>query len=142
MVKGIIIIPDDEQVKQSEQPEPLVASPHPVTSASVGTALVTGPGTITGITMNQPTATSTDMLTQLSLIDAAAAPGVGVTAHVLYAVNLIALACENEPRPGLALTPGLTAPTWPKAISSISIPFTNGLFVQSCPINTTFTVTA
>jgi hypothetical protein len=50
------------------------------------------------------------------------------------------LACMNEPKPGLALTPGLTAPTWPKSLGIIAIPFTNGCFVQSCPANTTFTV--
>jgi hypothetical protein len=51
------------------------------------------------------------------------------------------LACMNEPRPGIALTPGLTAPTWPKTLMGVTpIPFTNGCFVQSCPANTTFTV--
>jgi hypothetical protein len=53
------------------------------------------------------------------------------------------LACMNEPRPNVPLTPGLTAPTWPKALMGVNpIQFANGCFVQSCPANTTFTVTA
>jgi hypothetical protein len=64
--------------------------------------------------------------------------------RTLYSANMRALACEYEPRPGIGLTPGLTAPTWPKNIAgpaATSIAFTNGCFVQSCPANTTFTVT-
>jgi hypothetical protein len=125
-------------------PTPQAASPHTVTSASVGTALVSGAGAIGGITMNQPTSTSTDLTTPITLVDSAAAPAAGVAPHVLFSANLLALACENEPRPGIALTPGLTAPTWPKTIcqATLSIPFNNGLWVLSCPANTTFTVTA
>jgi hypothetical protein len=95
-------------------------SPAPLT-------YVSGAGTgVTGATVN---------LTQ-------AAPSAGSSVHTLYSADQLALVCEYEPRPGIALTPGLTAPTWPKNISSISIPFSNGLFVQSCPANMTFTVTA
>lgn len=65
----------------------------------------------------------------------------GSPSRVLYSANLRALACEYEPRPGWPLTPSLTAPTWPRSISSVAIPFTNGCVVQSCPANTTFTVT-
>jgi hypothetical protein len=199
------------------------ASAHPVTSASVGTFLASGAGTISAFTMNQPTAASVDDSTPLTLVDpttlgigsvAIAAGGasgaagaavyqvgggtgtpaqlnvtvaggaitaingianpgnytvfptspapltyvsgtgsgvVGATvnltpvltgpARTLYSASLRALACEYEPRPGVALTPGATGPTWPKSLSAISIPFTNGCFVQSCPANTTFTVT-
>jgi hypothetical protein len=128
-----------------KQPEPRVASPHTVTSASVGTALVTGAGTITAFTMTQPTSASTDDSTPLTLLDQAAVPvGPQPPAKTLYSASLRALACEYEPRPGVGLTPGMTAPTWPKTIvpAGIVIPFTNGLWVQSCPANTTFTVTA
>jgi hypothetical protein len=122
-------------------PEPRVATPYTVTSASVGTALVAVAGTISAFTMAQPTSTSADDSTQLVLVDAAAAPtGPTPPPHVLYAANLRALACEYEPRPGVALTPGMTAPTWPKSLSSIAIPFSNGCFVKSCPANVTFTV--
>jgi hypothetical protein len=127
----------------AKEPEPLVAAPHTVTSASVGTVLVTGAGTISAFTMAQLTSAATDDLTPLTLVDAAAAPtSTSGPPAVLYSASLRALACEYEPRPGVALTPGTTAPTWPKSLSSISIPFSNGLFVQSCPTNTTFTVTA
>jgi hypothetical protein len=123
---------------QEPEPQPLVATPHTVTSASVGTALATVAGTISAFTMAQPTSTSTDDSTQLVLVDSAVAPTGPVP--ILYAANLRALACEYEPRPGVALTPGMTAPTWPKSLSSIAISFSNGCWVQSCPANTTFTV--
>ena len=64
--------------------------------------------------------------------------------RVIFSANMRALACEYEPRPGVALTPGMTAPTWPKNIAGpavTAIPFTNGCFVTSCPANMTFTVT-
>jgi hypothetical protein len=123
---------------QEDEVTPL-ATAHPVTSASVGTALATGAGTISAFTMNQPTSASTDDSTQLVLVDAATVPT--GAAKVLWAANLRALACMNEPRPGIGLTPGLTAPTWPKTLmGATAIPFTNGCFVQSCPANTTFTV--
>jgi hypothetical protein len=123
---------------QEDEVAPL-ATAHPVTSASVGTALATGAGTISAFTMNQPTSSSSDDITQLVLVDSAAIP-TGAP-KILWAANLQALACMNEPRPGLPLTPGLTAPVWPKTLMSATpIQFTNGCFVQSCPANTTFTV--
>lgn len=117
------------------------ATPHAVTSASVGTALATGAGTISSITMNQPTTTSTDDTTPLTLVDAAAAPVSPYTPppRVLFSANLKALASMDEPRPGVPLTPGITAPTWPKSLG-VAASFTNGCFVQSCPANMTFTV--
>lgn len=120
-----------------------MATPHTVTSASVGTALVTGAGTISAFTLTEPTSTSTDDSTPLTLIDAAAAPtGAPPVPHTLFSASLRALASMYEPRPGVALTPGLTAPTWPKTLMAATqaIPFTNGCFVQSCPANVTFTV--
>jgi hypothetical protein len=207
-----------------EQPEQFAA--NTVTSASVGTLLKSGSGTITAFTMNQPTSAQVDDMTPLTLVDpttlavgtvAIAAGGTtgvsgsavyqvsggtgtpaqfnvtvaggaitaigspvnpgnytvfptspaaltyvsgagsgvaGATvnltpipngpARTIYSANMRALACEYEPRPGMPLTPALTAPTWPKNIAgpaATSIPFTNGCFVQSCPANTTFTVT-
>jgi hypothetical protein len=92
--------------------------------------------------MNQPTSASTDAVTQLVLVDAAAAwTGSPPPPKVLFAANLTALTYLNEPKPGVALTPGTTAPTWPKSLGTVAIPFTNGCFVQSCPANVTFTVT-
>ena len=75
-------------------------------------------------------------------IDAAAAPGFGAVNKVLFSASLRALACEYEPRPGVALTPGTTAPTWPKTINPVNISYATGIFVLSCPANMTFTVTA
>lgn len=123
-----------------DEVEALVTA-YPVTSANVGTALVTGAGTISSITLAQPTSTAVDMNTQLVLVDAAAAPAAGAPPpRVLFAADLYALASLFEPRPGIALTPGLTAPTWPKSLGVSSISFTKGCFVQSCPANLSFSV--
>lgn len=122
----------------------MAASPHTVNAAAVGTALATGAGTITAFTMAQPTSASTDDSTPLTLVDAAAAPtGTSSPPRTLFSASLRTLAFVYEPRPGVALTPGTTAPTWPKTIVPAgTIPsFTNGCFVQSCPANMTFTVT-
>jgi cytoskeletal protein RodZ len=128
-----------------EEPTPQAASPHTVTSASVGTALTTGAGSITAFTLTQPTSTQVDDSTPLTLVDAAAAPtGPGPLPRAIFSANMRALASLYEPRPGVGLTPGMTAPTWPKNVlgpAAVSIPFTNGCFVQSCPANMTFTVT-
>jgi hypothetical protein len=138
------IPPQGATLSQEDEITPQAATPHSVTSASVGTALVVGAGSITAFTFTQPTSTATDDRTQLILVDAAAAPTpISSPPKVLYAANLIALSGMNEPRPGIGLTPGLTAPTWPKTLMSANpIPFVNGCFVQSCPANVTFTVTA
>lgn len=124
-------------------PEATAATAHPVTSASVGTALTSGAGTITAFTLTQPTATSVDDFTPLTLVDAAAAPtGPTPPPRTLFSASLRALACLYEPRPGVGLTPGITAPTWPKTLMGATpIAFSNGCYVQSCPANVTFTVT-
>ncbi len=135
---------DKSVLRAGDEPEPLAASPHTVTSASVGTAIATGAGTITAFTMNQPTSASVDDSTPLTLVDAAAAPtATSPPPRVLFSASLRALACEYEPRPGVALTPGATGPTWPKSILPAGVvpSFVNGCFVQSCPGNMTFTVT-
>lgn len=127
----------------ADEPEVQAATPHTVTSASVGTALATGAGTISAFTMAEPTSTSTDDATPLTLVDAAAAPTpTSPPPRTLFSASLRTLACLYEPRPGVGLTPGMTAPTWPKTLMAATqaIPFTNGCFVQSCPANMTFTV--
>jgi hypothetical protein len=54
------------------------------------------------------------------------------------------LACLYEPRPAVPLTPGITAPTWPKTLvpATTTLSFAKGLYIASCPANTTFTATA
>jgi hypothetical protein len=125
-----------------KEPTPQVVTPYTVTSASVGTALVAVAGTISAFTMTQPTATATDDQTPLTLVDAAAAPTpTSSPPRVLFSANLRTLESYLfEPRPGVGLTPGMTAPTWPKSVSPFALPFSNGCFVQSCPANVTFTV--
>jgi hypothetical protein len=125
----------------TDTPEPQAVTPFTVNAASVGTALVAVAGTISAFTLTQPGPTAIDDSTQLVLVDAAAAPTpISPPPRTLFAASLRALACLNEPRPGVGLTPGMTAPAWPKSLSSIAIPFSNGCFVKSCPANLTFTV--
>lgn len=118
--------------------EPATQAAHNVTSASAGTAIVTGAGTITSITL-AALPVVTDGRTQLSLIDSAdGSPG-----PTLFAADLQTLMNYLvEPRPGVALTPGTTAPTWPKTIASLVTSFTRGLWVKSCPVGPTFVVNA
>jgi hypothetical protein len=113
-----------------------------VTTASIGTKLATAADTkITGLTVTQPSATA-DINTPLTFVDAAAAP-TGTTGFVrtLYNASLYALSFVFWFKPGTTLSPGLTAPTWPQAIVTGSIPFTNGVFVTSCPAGATFSLT-
>ena len=109
-----------------------------VTTASIGTKLATVADTkITGLTVAQPTS-ATDMTTPLTFIDAAAAP-VGFF-RTLYNASIAAMSVFGY-KPGVTLSPGLTAPTWPMSIFSGNIPFTNGVFVTSCPAGATFSLT-
>ena len=211
--------------EKKETPTTLAA--NTVTSASVGTALTQGAGSITAFTMNQPTSAQTDDLTPLTLVDPAytivsaaaiaaagtgtagtgvyqvnggvgspaqlnitstvtgigtinsvarggqyttfppspatltfvsgtgsltgstvnltesIAPGIEPPSRVIFSANMAALKCLLEPRPNVPLTPGVTAPTWPKTVMGAgTVPtFNNGCWVQSCPANMTFTVT-
>src|SRR5215472_3796009 len=200
-----------------------MASPHTVTSASVGSVLTAGAGTITALTLNQPTSASSDDSTPLTMVDpeyttvgsvSAAAVGTGTAgtgvyqvnggvgapatvnvtsaaggisavsvanggqyttfppspatltfvsgtgsltgstinltevlpsgvqppSRVLYSASLRALASEYEPRPAVPLTPGVTAPTWPKSLCPFTLNVTAGIFVLSCPANLTFSI--
>jgi hypothetical protein len=115
----------------------------PITSASVGTKLATVADTkITGLTMTQPSPMA-DLLTPLTLVDAAAAPtATSPPPSTLYSALLSALTFLFGVKPiGPSMAPGLTAPTWPGSIITGNIPFTNGVFVQSCPAGVTFSLT-
>ena len=113
-----------------------------VTTASIGTKLATVADTkITGLTVAQPTS-ATDMATPLTFIDAAAAPAAPVGFfRTLFNASLATMSFIFGYKPGVSLSPGLTAPTWPQAILTGSIPFTNGVFVTSCPAGATFSLT-
>jgi hypothetical protein len=124
-------------VTDEPEVEPLVTAPHNIATAQVGTAIVTGAGTIASITL-AAFPTSTDP-TPLILVDSAAAPAAGVNPPVLCSANLQLLRnILSEPRPGVGLTPGMTAPVYPRSVGSVAIPFAAGVYVQSCPANTTF----
>ena len=113
-----------------------------VTTASIGTKLATVADTkITGLTVAQPTS-ATDMTTPLTFTDAAAAP-TGTTGFIrtLYNASVAAMSLFGY-KPGVSLSPGLTAPAWPlAAITNGNIPFINGVFVTSCPAGVTFSLT-
>ena len=112
-----------------------------VATASIGTKLATVADTkITGLTVAQPTS-ATDMTTPLTFIDAAAAPAAPVGFfRTLYNASIAAMSVFGY-KPGVTLSPGLTAPTWPMGVVTGSIPFTNGVFVTSCPAGATFSLT-
>lgn len=128
----------------TDQPELLVAAPRTINSAAVGTTPVVGAGILGPITVAQWTNTATDLNTPMTLLDSNGPPAAGASPKVLFSASLIALACLFEPRPLVPLTPSLVAPTWPKTVYPAlpTIPFTNGIYVASCPANVTFTATA
>ena|SRR5215472_1310176 len=114
-----------------------------ITAASVGTKLATAADTkITGLTIAQPTAT-TDNNTPLTLLDAAAAPtGTSAFLRTLFNVALNSMGFLFAYKPtGPSMAPGLTAPTWPQGLVTGNIPFTNGVYVASCPAGATFSLT-
>ena len=105
-----------------------------VDSTKVGTSLVAVAGTITSITVTAvPTITDKD--TQVRITD-------GPGGRTLWAAVQAALAFLFEPRPGVALTPGTTAPVFPRTLFSGSQAFANGLYVVSCPAGISITITA
>lgn len=113
-----------------------------ITSASAGTKLATGADTkIVSMTLATPASMSDDR-TPLLLVDAAAASA--GYARTLYSADLRTLSSfVYGYRPGVALTPGTTAPIWPTTLigGTNSATFANGVFVQSCPTGTSFSLT-
>ena len=111
-----------------------------ITSAEVGTALVTGAGVLAGLVVTMPFEENADMKTPLTLIDAT--PG-NPTGRGLFSASLNDLNFLSGTIPGgLPMTPG--APT-PPALGTLfaeqEIAFERGLYVLSCPQNVTFTST-
>jgi hypothetical protein len=103
-------------------------------STKVGTALVSAAGAITSITV-AAVPTTTDKDTQVRITD-------GPGGRNLFAATISALAFLWEPRPGVGLTPGITAPVFPRSLFTGSQAFANGLYVQSCPPGISVTVNA
>jgi hypothetical protein len=117
------------------------------TSTTVGSKLAAATGSkITGLTINQPTAAAEENV-PLILIDQAVAPAnaaaMATPPRTLWAGILAAFATMYAVKPTApTLSPGLTAPVWPMALgTNMNIPFANGVWVQSCPANVTFTLT-
>jgi hypothetical protein len=108
-----------------------------ITSAQVGTALVTGPGTLAGLSVTMPFDPLADTKTPLTLVDATPEMGTG---RGLYSASLNDLTFLHTPGGLLPSTPG--APTAPAAgtlIEGGEIAFEHGLYVLSCPQHVTFT---
>jgi hypothetical protein len=105
-----------------------------VDNTKVGTSLVAAAGAITSITV-AAVPTVTDEHTQVRITD-------GPGGRSLFAATISALSFLFEPRPGVALTPGTTAPTFPRTLFSGSQAFANGLYVASCPSGISVTVNA
>src|SRR5262245_32539250 len=114
-----------------------------VTSASAGTKLATAADTkITGLTMAVPTSMADDD-TQLCLVDAAAAPtATSFPPRTIFAADLSTLAFAFGFKQLGPLAQGGTPPAWPMdLIKTASIPFTNGVYVKSCPPGVSFSLT-
>jgi hypothetical protein len=109
-----------------------------ITSAEVGTELVSGPGTLAGLLVTVPFDPNADHRTPLTLIDATAA---NPTGRGLFSASLNDLNYLYGTVPGgLPMTPG--APTPPPTgtlFANKEITFERGLYVLSCPQNVTFT---
>ena len=111
---------------------------YTVNNAAVGTSLVTGAGTMTALTVAAvPTIAAADKDNPVRITD-------GPGGRTLFAGSLAALMFLFEPRPGVALTPGTTAPTFPRSLWPVSgsQAFANGLYVASCPAGISLTATA
>jgi hypothetical protein len=107
---------------------------YTVNNTVIGTSLVSAAGTISSITV-AAAPTITDTATPVSITD-------GPGGRTLFAATLLALIYLFEPRPGVALTPGTTAPVFPRSLFTGSEPFAHGLYVQNCPPGITVTVNA
>ena len=120
---------------ERETPTPL-ATAYPFTSANVGTSLTTVAGTISALSVTVlPTVTDKD--TQICLTD-------GPNGRTIWAATIAALAFLWEPRPNVPLTPGITAPVYPRSLigAGTTIPVSNGIYVKSCPANISMSVSA
>lgn len=118
---------------EQDTPEQLV-TPYVVDSTKVGTSLVAIAGSISALSVTL-LPTTTDKDTQICLTD-------GPGGRTLWAATISALAFLWEPRPGVALTPGATGPTFPRSLMTGAIPFANGIYVKSCPTNIALSVSA
>ena len=108
---------------------------YSVDSTKVGTSLVTGAGSLTAMAVTV-LPTSNDQVTPVCITDGPGGP-------TIYSATMLAMSFLFEPRPNVALTPGTTAPTYPRALMGThAVPFANGLYVQSCPANISLSLTA
>lgn len=107
---------------------------YTVDSTHVGTSLVAAAGTMTAMTV-AAVPTITDKDTQVRITD-------GPGGRSLFAATISALSFLFEPKPGIALTPGTTAPAFPRNLFTGSQAFASGLYVASCPTGISLTVTA
>ena len=107
---------------------------YTVDSTKVGTSLVAVAGTITSITV----AAAPNVPNKSDQVNITDGPG----GRTLFSANELALIFLFEPRPGVALTPGTTAPTFPRNFFSGSQAFANGLYVASCPTGISLVVNA
>jgi hypothetical protein len=114
-----------------------------VTSASVGTALTTGSGTITAISMSQPVSAS-ETVTPLTLIDQAAPPA-SAAAAALPARTLYSASADraNRWRQAGHAADARSDGTGMAALAGVmNIAYAKGIYMQSAPVGLTFTITA
>jgi hypothetical protein len=110
-----------------------------IATGQVGTAVVTGGGTLKGLAVTMPIVNNADFHTPLTLIDATPENPVGPT---LFSAFLGDLTFIYSVKPNLPGTPGAPAGPGPGILLTNGVaPFTKGLYVRSCPANVTFTAT-
>jgi hypothetical protein len=116
-----------------------------ITSAQVGTAVASGTGTFSALSVTMPPAANADLSTQMVLLDATPATlAAGKPAPILYAArfsDLLAFIYGWKPNS----IPGVPGAPTRQAVGTLmtagAIAFKNGLYVLSCPANVTFTST-
>jgi hypothetical protein len=111
-----------------------------ITSAQAGTAVVAAAGSLKGLAITVPIAANADHKTPLTLIDSTAALAAGPLLFSARLSDLESFMFMTKPS-SVPVTPGGPTAQPPGTLFLGAIPFANGLYVQSCPANVTFTAT-
>jgi hypothetical protein len=112
-----------------------------ITQGQVGVVVVAGAGTLKTLAVTMPLDPQADHRTPLTLLDSTAAKGAGPVLFSAFLSDLESYLYMTKPT-SVPVTPGgPTAGPAGTVLTGPPIPFTQGLYVKSCPANTTFTFT-
>jgi hypothetical protein len=109
-----------------------------ITSAQVGTAVVAVAGSLKGLAVTLPIAANADTKTPLILLDSTTGSGVILFSAFLSDLQSFMYALKPASVPQPPASP--TAPVAGTVFTGV-LPFTQGLYVKSCPANMTVTAT-